>query len=58
LGDEREALLSHAIAQITGTAATARVDRQRKEPIGHSLDLKRRSFNLVMDEGPVSIGVR
>ena len=57
LGDEREALLSQAIGQITGTATIARKDRQRREPIGHSLDLKRRSFSLIMDEGAVDIGV-
>ena len=44
LGDEREALLSQAIAQITGTATTARQDRESREPVGHSLDLKRRSL--------------
>lgn len=52
LGDPNEALLSQAIAQITGTAATGRVpsfDSQRKI-IGHSLDEKRRSFNLVIDD--------
>ena len=50
LGDEREALLSQAIGQITGTATTARQDRESREPVGHSMDLKRRSFSLVMDE--------
>ena len=50
LGDEREALLGQAIGQITGTATTARVDREERTPVGHSLDLKRRSFNLIMDE--------
>jgi len=50
LGDMREALLSEAIGQITGTATTARADRETRTPVGHSLDLKRRSFNLIMDE--------
>ena len=50
LGDSREALLSQAIGQITGTSTTARADRETRTPVGHSLDLKRRSFNLIMDE--------
>jgi hypothetical protein len=50
LGDEREALLSQAISQITGTAVLSRHDRETRIPLGHSLDLKRGSFNLIMDE--------
>lgn len=50
LGDAREALLSQAIGQITGTSTLSRQDRQRRTPVGHSLDFKRRSFNLIMDE--------
>jgi C-terminal processing protease CtpA/Prc len=52
LGDTKEALLSQAIAQITGTAATGRVPLfdERRKIIGHSLDEKRRSFNLVIDQ--------
>lgn len=50
LGDEREALLSQAIAQITGTATTARQVRESRKAVGHSLDLKRRSFSLIMDD--------
>jgi carboxyl-terminal processing protease len=49
LGDQREALLSQAIGQITGTSTTSREDRERRTPVGHSLDFKRRSFNLIMD---------
>lgn len=49
LGDPKEALLSRAIAQITGTAITAREQRDDRTQIGHSLDLKRRSFSLVME---------
>lgn len=52
LGDPKEALLSHAIAQITGTATNGRVAKpgDAKEIIGHSLDSKRRSFNLIIDQ--------
>ena len=51
LGDTREALLGQAIGQITGTATSGRVpSRELKESIGHSLDQKRRSFNLIIDE--------
>jgi C-terminal processing protease CtpA/Prc len=49
LGDPREALLSQAIGQITGTSTISREDRERRVPVGHSLDFKRRSFNLIMD---------
>lgn len=49
LGDPREALLGQAIGQITGTATTARETRETRKPLAHSLDFKRRSFNLVMD---------
>lgn len=50
LGDPNEALLSQAIGQITGTATTSRATRGTKTQVGHSLDLKKRSFNLIMDE--------
>lgn len=52
LGDARETLLSLAIDQITGRATTARTPAQEKihDIIAHSLDDKRRSFNLVIDE--------
>jgi carboxyl-terminal processing protease len=51
LGDQREALLSLAIGHITGTGSLGRVQKHKaeKEIIGHSLDLKRRSFNLTVD---------
>lgn len=52
LGDQREALLAQALGQITGTATSGRQAPQRgvKEVIGHSLDEKRRSFELVIDQ--------
>jgi C-terminal processing protease CtpA/Prc len=50
LGDPTEALLSHAVAEITGASESARQGRETRAVIGHSLDLKRRSFDLVMDE--------
>ena len=54
LGDTREALLSQAIGQITGSAVTARHERETRKPVAHSLDFKRRSFSLVMDD----LGIR
>lgn len=50
LGDPREALLGHAIGQITGTTTSSRITRETRTPVGHSLDLKKRSYNLIMDE--------
>lgn len=52
LGDPREALLSKAIGQITGTATMGRSDdsADRRRPLAHSLDFKRRGFDLVIDE--------
>ena len=55
LGDPREALLGQAIGQITGSATTARLGRETRTPVGHSLDFKRRSFNLIMDEDLLGI---
>jgi carboxyl-terminal processing protease len=51
LGDQREALLAQAIGQITGAATNGRLrtPEETKEAVGHSLDQKRRSFNLVID---------
>jgi carboxyl-terminal processing protease len=49
LGDEREVLLGHAIGQITGTSTSGRVKQTNHQAIGHSLDSKRRSFNLIVD---------
>jgi hypothetical protein len=52
LGDPREVLLGHAIGQITGTETSGRASRrgEEKEIIGHSLDNKRRSFTLIIDD--------
>jgi carboxyl-terminal processing protease len=52
LGDNREALLRHAIEQITGVATGGRQAKpgETKSMIGHSLDSKRGSFNLVIDQ--------
>jgi carboxyl-terminal processing protease len=57
LGDPREALLSLAIGQITGTASSGRIGavKGRKERIGHSLDTKRRSFQLTIDKNSVPV---
>ena len=55
LGDPREALLNQAIGKITGTSTLSRQDRERRTPVGHSLDFKRRSFNLVMDDQKAEI---
>jgi C-terminal processing protease CtpA/Prc len=49
LGDVREALLGQAIAQITGASITSRERRETRTAVGHSLDFKRRSYNLNMD---------
>jgi carboxyl-terminal processing protease len=52
LGDEREALLSQAIGQITGTSTMGKRGSRGdlKEIVGHSLDTKRGSFNLIIDK--------
>lgn len=52
LGDPSEALLSMAIGQITGTSTVGRQDASRDGHalIGHSLDFKKNSFRLIMDE--------
>jgi carboxyl-terminal processing protease len=52
LGDPNESLLNQAIGQITGAATSGReraVDEGR-EVLKHSLDQKRRSFNLTIDQ--------
>jgi carboxyl-terminal processing protease len=60
LGDTREALLAEAIAQITGVPidggriGTSAQSLQR-EVIGHSLDEKRRGFELVLDKSGVPV---
>lgn len=53
LGDPREALLGQAIGQITGTATSSRQPMRDRTALGYSLDLKRRSFNLLMDENSI-----
>ena len=50
LGDPREALLGQAIGHITGTATLSRARAEQRTPVGHSLDFKRRGFNLVIDD--------
>jgi carboxyl-terminal processing protease len=52
LGDEREALLSHAIGHITGAGSTGRkrTGENVRTSIGHSLDVKRRTNQLVIDD--------
>jgi C-terminal processing protease CtpA/Prc len=51
LGDPREALLGLAIGQITGTSTISRQGGVTREPLGSSLDFKRRGFSLNMDAG-------
>jgi C-terminal processing protease CtpA/Prc len=52
LGDPREALLSQALGQISGISARERVGEavETRKTIAHSLDFKRRSFSLIVDE--------
>jgi C-terminal processing protease CtpA/Prc len=52
LGDQREALLAQAIGQITGASTNGRIrtSEETRESVGHSLDQKRRGFNLVIDK--------
>jgi carboxyl-terminal processing protease len=53
LGDQNEALLRHAIEQITGVASGGRQQaREGKQQVGHSLDSKRGSYNLIIDMDP------
>ena len=51
LGDPNESLLSQAISNITGVASSGReiAREEKREVLKHSLDDKRRSFNLVID---------
>ncbi|HYG03904.1 MAG TPA: S41 family peptidase [Chryseosolibacter sp.] len=62
LGDPEERLLSLAIAEITGNPAGGRIAAKKQkgfQAVGHSLDLKRRSFRLVMDKNdPLTKGLR
>jgi carboxyl-terminal processing protease len=56
LGDTRESLLSAAIEQITGTSGgrMRTMQKDSRPVVGHSLDRKRRSFNLIVDMPKVS----
>lgn len=50
LGDIREGMLKLAIEEITGTSSFSRRIEAGPTAVGHSLDLKRRTSVLVMDE--------
>lgn len=52
LGDKRESLLAQAIGQITGTSTSGRIrtPEETRESVGHSLDTKRRGFDLIIDQ--------
>jgi hypothetical protein len=52
LGDEREELLSQALEQITGipTAGRKRFAGKTNAVLGHSLDSKKRSFTLTVEQ--------
>jgi carboxyl-terminal processing protease len=50
LGDVRENLLQAAVEQITGTSGgRIATSKGRRKTVGHSLDLKKRSFTLTVD---------
>jgi carboxyl-terminal processing protease len=55
LGDTHEALLRHAVEQITGVAVSGRQaqPKELRAIVGHSLDQKRGSFNLTIDKNPL-----
>lgn len=57
LGDQREALLAEALAQITGASSGGRIgagmQSERHDIISHSLDSKRRGFVLIIDDKPL-----
>jgi C-terminal processing protease CtpA/Prc len=57
LGDTREALLGQALNQITGISTRERAGSgtQNREPLAHSLDFKRRSFNLTVEKIPLEV---
>jgi C-terminal processing protease CtpA/Prc len=57
LGDTREELLSKAIEQITGVPTTGRKAQigREQEVVGHSLDTKRRSFTLTVEDVPAAV---
>jgi carboxyl-terminal processing protease len=50
LGDTREYLLAKAIAQITGEGTIGRTGITDRPLLAHSLDRKRRSFQLMVDD--------
>ncbi|MEO5600357.1 MAG: S41 family peptidase [Cyclobacteriaceae bacterium] len=52
LGDTRETLLSQALSQIAGISTRERLDesKETRKPLAHSLDFKRRGFNLNVDD--------
>jgi carboxyl-terminal processing protease len=52
LGDTKEALLRHAIEHITGVSTGGRLRKagEGKQMVGHSLDAKRSSYNLIIDQ--------
>lgn len=54
LGDRREELLRQALEQITGHSIPARkrTQREKREVLGFSLDTKKRSFTLNVDDVP------
>jgi C-terminal processing protease CtpA/Prc len=55
LGDTRESLLGQALNQITGVSTREKPDArtQMRKPLAHSLDFKRRSFNLTVEKIPL-----
>ena len=56
IGDERENLLSEAIAQITGASGgRIGIKDSGREIIRHSLDGNARSFQLIMDESQLPV---
>jgi carboxyl-terminal processing protease len=60
LGDENETLLSIAIDRITGSAARKSITERKSfaEAVGTSADLKRGSYNLVLDDEPLRQAVK
>jgi carboxyl-terminal processing protease len=50
LGESDEALLKHAIDEITGASGGRIAATNARQMVGHSLDLKRRGFSLIIDE--------
>jgi C-terminal processing protease CtpA/Prc len=60
LGDTREALLGQALNQITGISTRERTGggSQIREPLAHSLDFKRRSFNLTVENIPLDVPIK